>query len=149
MKILDQEKTRANIIALRNERGLSQNQLAEALGASRTHYNGIENGKADITKKYVQMLSEFYGVPAESIAVYIESYDTEYYEYLKKFNHLMSDSFDSLKSRAVLLDTAIFTGKRNHNVLSTILYHLGYTLEIKSAQDVWNDYFVPSQNENG
>lgn len=149
MKILDQEKTRANIIALRNERGLSQNQLAEALGASRTHYNGIENGKADITKKYIQTLSEFYGVSAESIAVYTESYDAEYYECLKKFNHLMSDSFDSLKSRAVLLDTAIFTGKRNQNVLSTILYHLGYTLEIKSAQDVWNDYFVPSQNENG
>ena len=42
---IDQEKTREKIVALRTERGLSQNQLAEALGASRTHYNGIEHGK--------------------------------------------------------------------------------------------------------
>ena len=75
MKILDQEKTRANIVALRNERGLSQNQLAETLGASRTHYNGIENGKATITEKYVITLAGFYGVDYNDIAVYAESYD--------------------------------------------------------------------------
>ena len=46
MKKIDQEKTREKIVALRTESGLSQNQLAEALGASRTHYNGIEHGKA-------------------------------------------------------------------------------------------------------
>lgn len=31
MKTIDQEKTREKIVALRTERGLSQNQLAEAL----------------------------------------------------------------------------------------------------------------------
>lgn len=46
---IDQEKTREKIVALRTEHGLSQNQLAEALGASRTHYNGIGHGKATIT----------------------------------------------------------------------------------------------------
>lgn len=149
MKILDQEKTRANIVALRNERGLSQNQLAETLGASRTHYNGIENGKATITEKYVITLAGFYGVDYNDIAVYAESYDAEYYDALSKFNHLMSDNFDSLKSRAVLLDTATFTGKQNRNILSTILYNLGYTLEIKASQDVWSDYFTLSQTGDG
>ncbi len=54
---IDQEKTREKIVALRTERGLSQNQLAEALGASRTHYNGIEHGKATITNSSMMCLS--------------------------------------------------------------------------------------------
>ena len=68
-KAIDQEKTREKIVALRTERGLSQNQLAEALGASRTHYNGIEHGKATITNSYINMLAEFYDVPVEDIVV--------------------------------------------------------------------------------
>ena len=47
---IDQEKTREKIVALRTERGLSQNQLAEALGASRTHYNGIEHGNCAVRR---------------------------------------------------------------------------------------------------
>lgn len=149
MKTIDQEKTREKIVALRTERGLSQNQLAEALGASRTHYNGIEHGKATITNSYINMLAEFYDVSAEDIVVYADSYDEEYYEALQKFNHLMGDSFDSLKSQAVLLDTATFVGKRNQNVLSTVLANLGYTLEIKASRDVWSDYFILSQTDEG
>lgn len=149
MKVIDQEKTREKIIALRTERGLSQNQLAEALGASRTHYNGIEHGKATITNSYVNTLAEFYGVPMGDIVVYTDSYDAEYYEAVQKFNHLMGDSFDSLKSQAVLLDTATFVGKRNQNVLSTVLNNLGYTLEIKASRDVWGDYFILSQTDEG
>ncbi|MBE6861471.1 MAG: helix-turn-helix transcriptional regulator [Ruminococcus sp.] len=149
MKIIDQEKTRKNIVELRIKHNLSQNQLAEALGASRTHYNGIENGKTDITKNYINTLAEFYEVPVDNIVVYSESYDAEYYDVLKKFNHLMSDSFDSLKSRAVLLDTMTFTGKKNQNILATILYNLGYTLEIKASKDVWNDYFILSKTDEG
>jgi transcriptional regulator with XRE-family HTH domain len=149
MKVIDQKKTRENIIELRTQHGLLQNQLAEALGASRTHYNGIEHGKTTITQNYIRTLADFYNVPVEKIAVYTESYDAEYYEALQKFNHLMGDSFDSLKSRAVLLNTATFVGKRNQNVFSTVLYHLGYTLEIKASRDVWSDYFIATQNEDG
>ena len=98
------------------------------------------------------MLAEFYDVPVKDIVVYADSYDEEFYESLQKFNHLMGDSFDSLKSQAVLLDTATFVGKRNQNVLSTVLANLanlGYTLEIKASRDVWSDYFVLSQTDEG
>lgn len=94
-------------------------------------------------------LAEFYDAPVEDIVVYTDSYDTEYYDAIQKFNHLMGDSFDSLKSQAGLLDTATFVGKRNQNVLSTVLSNLGYTLEIKASRDVWNDYFILSQTDEG
>lgn len=42
-----------------------------------------------------------------------------------------------------------FTGQKNQNILATVLYNLGYTLEIKASCDVWGDYFVETTTPDG
>lgn len=124
MKTIYQKRKRE----LRTERGLSHNQLAKTLWTSHTHYSNIGYEKALITNSYINMIAEFYDILVEDIVVYAESYYEKYYEALHKFNHLMVDSFDSLKSQAMPLDTITFVEKHNLNILSTILSNLGYKL---------------------
>ena len=50
---------------LREERGLSQNQLAKQTGFSSTSVSRWENGEADIASDYLIILCKFFGVSAD------------------------------------------------------------------------------------
>lgn len=49
---------RKRIISLREQRGLTQNGLAERAGVSQTHLRRVELGQADITIGHLQLLCD-------------------------------------------------------------------------------------------
>lgn len=55
---------------LRENRGLSQDKLANALGINRVYYNMIENGKrqADMSLSLMQKIADFFELSLDDIA---------------------------------------------------------------------------------
>jgi transcriptional regulator with XRE-family HTH domain len=51
-----------NIRAYRKERGVSQEQLADALGVHRTYMGGVERGERNLTLRSLERLAERMGV---------------------------------------------------------------------------------------
>ncbi|MBR2893091.1 MAG: helix-turn-helix transcriptional regulator [Clostridia bacterium] len=52
---------------LREDRDLSQKEIAEVIGTTQQQYSKIETGKADISGEKLIRLAEFYGVSADYI----------------------------------------------------------------------------------
>lgn len=52
----------ANIRAIRKQRGVSQEQLADALGVHRTYMGGVERGERNLTLRSLERLAERMGV---------------------------------------------------------------------------------------
>ena len=50
------------LIALREQRGFTQNRLAEWAGVSQTHLRRVERGEADITVGHLQLLCDAMGI---------------------------------------------------------------------------------------
>ena len=51
-----------NLRKIREERGISEEQIAELLGRSRQSYRNIEKGKSKLKIRDLITLAEFYGV---------------------------------------------------------------------------------------
>lgn len=57
-----------NLVALREHLGLSQREVADALGFSRDRLNKLEHGRANVvTNKLIRPLAHFYGVREEDL----------------------------------------------------------------------------------
>lgn len=56
-----------NIRNLREDKDLSQAEIAKVIGTSQQHYSKIESGKADIYGESLKLLAEFYNVSADYI----------------------------------------------------------------------------------
>lgn len=52
----------ANIRAYRKKRGVSQEELADALGVHRTYMGGVERGERNLTLRSLERLAERMGV---------------------------------------------------------------------------------------
>ena len=52
----------ANIRAYRRERGVSQEELADALGVHRTYMGGVERGERNLTLRSLERLAKRMGV---------------------------------------------------------------------------------------
>lgn len=59
--------TEYRIRGLREDRDLSQAQIAKVIGTTQQHYSKIETGKADINGEKLILLSKFYGVSVDYI----------------------------------------------------------------------------------
>lgn len=57
----------ANIRAIRKQRGVSQEQLADALGVHRTYMGGVERGERNLTLRSLERLAERMGVDPVSL----------------------------------------------------------------------------------
>ena len=57
----------ANIRAIRKQRGVSQEQLADALGVHRTYMGGVERGERNLTLRSLEKLAERIGVDPVSL----------------------------------------------------------------------------------
>lgn len=51
-----------NLRAIRSERGLSQEKMAEQLGFHRTYYSAIERGTRNLSLRAVERLADLLGV---------------------------------------------------------------------------------------
>jgi transcriptional regulator with XRE-family HTH domain len=54
-----QRSVGANIRQLRHERGLSQEQMAYAIGVHRTYLGGLERGERNVTLKAVERIADW------------------------------------------------------------------------------------------
>ena len=61
-----------NLKALRQEKSISQDELASILGVSRQTINSIETGKFDPSLKLVMKMTKHFNVPLEQIFIYEE-----------------------------------------------------------------------------
>jgi transcriptional regulator with XRE-family HTH domain len=57
----------SNIRAIRKQRGVSQEQLADALGVHRTYMGGVERGERNLTLRSLERLAERMGVDPVSL----------------------------------------------------------------------------------
>ena len=64
---MDNTKLGSLIRALRREAGLTQRELAEALGVSRQAVSKWETGTADPSTSNLLALAKLFGVPAEEL----------------------------------------------------------------------------------
>jgi transcriptional regulator with XRE-family HTH domain len=56
-----------NLRRIREERGISEEQIAELLGRSRQSYRNIEKGKSKLKIRDLITLAEFYGVTSDHL----------------------------------------------------------------------------------
>ena len=56
-----------NLRKIREERGISEEQIAELLGRSRQSYRNIEKGKSKLKIRDLITLAEFYGVTSDHL----------------------------------------------------------------------------------
>ena len=61
-----------NLKALRQEKSISQDELASILAVSRQTINSIETGKFDPSLKLVMKMTKHFNVPLEQIFIYEE-----------------------------------------------------------------------------
>jgi putative transcriptional regulator len=61
-----------NLKALRQEKSISQDELASMLGVSRQTVNSIETGKFDPSLKLVIKITRFFNTQLESIFIFEE-----------------------------------------------------------------------------
>lgn len=57
-----------NLRVIREDRGYTQQQIAEVIGTTRQYYSDYENGKRDIPIRIYITLSRFYGVSIDYLA---------------------------------------------------------------------------------
>ncbi len=57
-----------NLRVIREDRGLTQKQVAEILETTRQYYSDYENGKREIPIRVYITLSQFYGVSIDYLA---------------------------------------------------------------------------------
>jgi len=62
-----------NLKALRQEKSISQDELASILGVSRQTVNSIETGKFDPSLKLVIKITRFFNTQLESIFIFEEN----------------------------------------------------------------------------
>ena len=60
-------KYQENLRKIREERGISEEQIAELLGRSRQSYRNIEKGKSKLKIRDLITLAEFYGVTSDHL----------------------------------------------------------------------------------
>ena len=63
--MFDRTKFAARLLALRKERKLAQDVVAELLGVTRTQVSDIEHGKTGTTLERLVQLCEYYQVSAD------------------------------------------------------------------------------------
>lgn len=66
-KVSVTEKFGQRIRTLRNERGLSQEQLAELSGLDRTYISGIERGLRNVALRNIEALAKALEVPMSGL----------------------------------------------------------------------------------
>ncbi|CFX15565.1 Cro/C1-type helix-turn-helix domain [Syntrophomonas zehnderi OL-4] len=58
---------RINLIKLRNEKGYTQQEVADRLDISRRMYGSVETGRRNPSWEVIQRLEQFFGVPASEL----------------------------------------------------------------------------------
>lgn len=133
---INQEQTRQNIVKLRKEHGYTQAKVAELMGGSRTIYNGIENGKVNISEYYVQSLADAYGVDFESIVVFASGYDEGFYQGMQTKLKLEDSQFDTDSMKVYHMGKELLTGKKYKSTLYPALKAMGYRIEVVDIKDL-------------
>ncbi|MCQ2182816.1 MAG: helix-turn-helix domain-containing protein [Bacteroidales bacterium] len=64
---MDEKSIIDNLERVRQENGLSQNEVAEKIGISRNTYVNLVSGKTKVINEYLQPLSELFGITLEEL----------------------------------------------------------------------------------
>ena len=109
---MDEQSIKDNIRMYRLRRGLSQEEVAEALHISRVSYSNLESGEIRIINAKVRLLAEYLGVPLEELLLgYSPDPDasdrlrTAMMGYDVKFKQLQREFDGRLKDKAAELAT--------------------------------------------
>ena len=67
----------SNVRTIRLRRGLSQEQLADALGLHRTYIGGIERGERNLSLQVVERLAQNLNVPIQELLTSLDTGDND------------------------------------------------------------------------
>lgn len=96
--IMDNASIKENIIRIRTERGISQDEMARALGISRNSYRSIEKGLTCLINKRLGEIAKILGVPVEELALGYQPIESE--ERLEDIRISYKRNADDMKSAA-------------------------------------------------
>ena len=66
---MDNARIKENIIRIRNEKGFSQDEMANLLGISRNSYRSIEKGSTNVISRRLGEIAHLLGVSEEELAL--------------------------------------------------------------------------------
>ena len=66
---MDNARIKENIIRIRNEKGISQEDMANSLGISRNSYRSIEKGSTNVISRRLGEIAHLLGVSEEELAL--------------------------------------------------------------------------------
>ena len=102
-----------NIKAIRLEKKINQDQIAEALGFDIANYSRIENGKQELKVKQLEIIANVLGVTVIDLFTYPKHYvdnDTI------KESERISVTFEVSPDKRDILLNLVTGGKKNDNV---------------------------------
>lgn len=130
------------LLSLRLQKGISQKQLAEVLGISRSHYCSVEKGIRPLSKHYAELLADFYELPLEKFEV-TEKGVLENLEFLEEhidiLNRYLADEEMEDMCQKMGINVAFV------RLLCAMKYTVGLYpdgLELASLDGIWDKYYA-------
>lgn len=94
--IMDNASIKENIIRIRTEKGISQDEMARALGISRNSYRSIEKGLTCLINKRLGEIAKILEAPVEELALGYQPIESE--ERLEDIRLTYKRNADNMKS---------------------------------------------------
>lgn len=127
---LNQVKTVANLIKVRNSLKLTQTKFAKTADVSRTTYCGIENLKVKLTEDYLRHLAEKHGFDPDDVLVYNDYFNG----FEDGTKNTVKTIYEKMFGVKIVNDNSTFQINKIH-LLYSILYLLGYEIKIIKSKD--------------
>ena len=132
---INYRKTIENIIKIRKEKNIRQQDIADYLGITRVYYNRIESLKKGAVKKHLKSIAEFFNMDYSELVVYEGSFEAGYYECLTDYSPYILYDFlfylYSLKRKAVGYDAG--------GSLYSFLQEMGYGIHLTEVGQSYNN----------
>ena len=135
---MDERSIKDNIRMLRMRRGLSQEELAEALHISRVSYSNIENGNVRIVNAHVCALAPLLGVTLEELLLGYEpdrdasvrlneavaEYDAKYRRMQDEYNGRLDVRSSELSALRDLVDSLKATVRTQDEIIRMLKHRI-------------------------
>lgn len=137
------------LLPLRLKKGISQKQLAEVLGVSRSHYCSVEKGVRPLSRHYAELLAEFYEVTIdvfEDKGDFEEGYGKAVCDVTSNIRDIMQKHYADTELEEIC--NLVEIEPELVNFLRCMRYSIGLYPEVTDANSITNNGFVFSISRN-
>ncbi len=128
------------LILLRNQHGLSQKELAQKVGLSRSHYCSIEKGNRPLSKGYAEALANFYNISADTL---LPTYQNGFHDAIDEHKEAIAEYYSELQTRVIANELAGL----NYEIWQ-LLKSQKFDFSLYSNGGIKMSYITPETSEN-